>query len=100
MAALPELFRRPSTSVDRIAVEASRQEQSVVLAEVHAWARREVARVDVEARSAAARHALQEDERTHDLGMQAAAGKPVMAEIALRYLEDQNNDNRARVRRV
>lgn len=89
----------PSTAVARVARSIDRVEEAVVLAEVKRWGDQEILRVDLAARARASELALGHDLTLYDKGMAAADGDPVKAELVLRYLNDQNNDNRTLINR-
>jgi len=89
-----------SMSVERVARAVARTETAVTEHEIELWGDLEMLKVDLAARSKAADLALDRDMELLDKGMQRANGNRVAQELVLRYLEEQNQDFRLRIRKA
>lgn len=89
-----------SMSVERVARTVQRTEVAVTEHEVELWGELETLKIDLAARATASQLALNRDLELLERGMQRAEGNRVAQELVLRYVEDQNHDNRDRIRQV
>ncbi|MGH9177844.1 MAG: hypothetical protein ACRD0N_04745 [Acidimicrobiales bacterium] len=87
-------------SIDRVARVVARTETTVTEHEIELWGDLEMLKVDLAARAKAAELALGKDMELLEQAMQRANGSRVAQELVLRYLEEQNQDFRLRIRRA
>lgn len=88
-----------SMAVERVARAVGRAEVAVTEHEIEQWGELETIKIDLAARAQAVELALDRDLELLEKGMQRANGSRVAQELVLRYVEDQNQDFRLRIRR-
>ena len=84
----------------RVTQVVSRSEEAAAVHEVQRWAQRRLLDIDLAARAEASQGALHHAVALFDRGMTEAGDDPVKQELVLRYLQDQNDDNRALIRKA